>query len=379
MSSDETCGSPPAGLYVHIPFCLTKCPYCDFYSEVDSDSRDGFVRAVLGEAQRHSAGRGPYDTLYLGGGTPSVLSPDEITALVEGLRARCDFFSDAEITIEVNPDDVTPAAAKLWCALGFNRVSVGVQSFDEQELRFLGRRHTAAAALRALRTLRDHGPQNLSIDLIYGFYGQTRESLQASLEAAFSFDPNHLSCYQLTLEPRTPFGLKHAQGALRRLDEDQERAFYLHVADAIRSRNYDHYEISNFARTPAERSRHNQKYWHHTETLGLGPAAHSYRDRRRRWNIDSVEEYVVRAGDRGDATAGGETLSENQIRLETLLLGLRTGNGISVNFVRSLPRGLEIVQALVDEGLLQFEKNRVAPTLEGYLLADGLPLRFALE
>lgn len=369
----------PAGLYVHVPFCRTKCPYCDFTSEVDNEPQDAFVEAALREADRYAQGRGPFDTLYLGGGTPSVLSPDRLASLVDGLGRSPFFVPDAEITIEVNPDDVTPPAAKRWRELGINRVSVGAQSFDDDELRFLGRRHSARGAMRALETVREHGPQNLSIDLIYGFYGQSRKNLLTTIDTAFSFAPDHLSCYQLTLERRTPFGRLHAQGAMRRLDEEEERSFFLLVAEAIRSRDFDHYEISNFARTLSKRSRHNQKYWRHAETIGLGPAAHSYRDGRRRWNVDSVAEYVERVCDDGDATVGTETLTELQIRLETLLLGLRTANGISLEFVRTLERGRQIVDVLVGEGLVTIGGDRVAPTLAGFLLADGLPLRFELE
>jgi oxygen-independent coproporphyrinogen-3 oxidase len=377
--SERGRAAAPAGLYVHVPFCRTKCPYCDFHSEVEPELQGGFVEAALREAARYAAGREPFDTLYLGGGTPSVLSLDRLASLAEGLCQRISFDPDTEITIEVNPDDVTTSAVELWHALGINRVSVGVQSFDDGELRFLGRRHSARSALRALETVRDHGPQNLSIDLIYGFYGQSRASILASIDAALSFAPDHLSCYQLTLEPRTPFGRLHARGALRRLDEEEERSFFLLVADAIRSRGYDHYEISNFARTPSKRSRHNQKYWRHVETIGLGPAAHSYRDRCRRWNVDDVAGYIERARSDGDATAGSETLTDFQIRLETLLLGLRTANGVSMEFVNTLPRGREIAAALAADGLVKIANQRVVPTLDGYLLADGLPLRFELE
>jgi putative oxygen-independent coproporphyrinogen III oxidase len=377
--SDEAGGSEPAGLYVHVPFCHSKCPYCDFYSEVDSGLRDAFVDAALREAQHHAARRGPFDTLYLGGGTPSVLSPDELCALVEGLRRICAFTSDAEITLEVNPDDVTPTRAKLWRELGMNRLSVGVQSFQDDELRFLGRRHTAHSALRALEAVRDHGPSNLSVDLIYGFCGQTAQSLRSTIDRVFTFAPDHLSSYQLTLEPRTVFGQRHARGELRRLDEEEERSYFLIVADAIRSRDFDHYEISNFARASSMRSRHNQKYWQHTETIGLGPAAHSYRDGCRRWNVTDVAEYIERVRGRGDSTVGSESLTEIQIRLETLLLGLRTADGVSVDFVKTLRRGEDIVAALVREGLVTVGGGRVMPTLDGFLLADGLPLRFDLE
>lgn len=377
--SDGPSAAPPAGLYVHVPFCLSKCPYCDFYSEVNQELQDAFVEAALREADRHATGRGPFDTLYLGGGTPSVLAPERLASLVNGLGRSCRFAPNVEISLEVNPDDVTLSAAKLWRELGINRISVGVQSFNEDELRFLGRRHSARSARRALEIVREHGPQNLSVDLIYGFYGQSRRSLLATIDTAFSFVPDHLSCYQLTLEQRTPFGRRHAHGTLRRLDEEEERSFFLLVAEAIRSRDFDHYEISNFARTFSRRSRHNQKYWQHVETIGLGPAAHTYRDHHRRWNVANVAEYVERVSVDGEATVGSETLTEIQIRLETLFLGLRTADGVSMEFVRTLKNGREIVDALACEGLVKIVGERVAPTLEGYLLADGFPLRFDLE
>jgi oxygen-independent coproporphyrinogen-3 oxidase len=343
---------------------------------VDLGQQAAFVEAVLQEARHQTEGCGRFDTLYLGGGTPSVLSRDRLAALVDGLRRNLPFAKDTEITLEANPDDVRVADVRLWTSLGINRVSVGAQSFDDDELGFLGRRHSALDALRALELVRAHGPQNLSIDLIYGFYGQDRAVLAGSLQRALSFAPEHLSCYQLTLEPRTTFGRRHARGELRRASEEAERSAFLFVSEAIRACGFDHYEISNFARTPLRRSRHNQKYWLHVETIGLGPAAHSYRDRRRWWNVSTVRDYVARVHDGGDATASSEQLTEEQVQLETLLLGLRTANGVTLEFVKKLPRGMDIVATIAGEGLVSITEDRVVPTLEGYLVADGLPLRF---
>jgi oxygen-independent coproporphyrinogen-3 oxidase len=365
-----------AGLYVHVPFCRTKCPYCDFYSETNTGPTERWVRALGREATHYRGRFGIFDSLYIGGGTPSLLGERDLAQLFAALREAFSIAPEAEVTLEANPDDLDAEVLSRLRAQGVNRLSVGAQSFDEGELRFLGRRHTARQTREALSLARKAGFTNLSVDLIYGFSGQSRARFAASLEEALSFEPEHLSCYLLSREPRTPFGERHARGEIQRLSEEEERAFYLSTSEQLRARGYEHYEVSNFARTPAWRSRHNQKYWRHVPYLGLGPAAHSYLGRERWWNARSVGRYFEALGAGGLPVEGRETLTDEQIRLEALYLGLRCADGVPLELVWAIPGWEAAVAALEAEGLARVAGKRLSPTLEGFLVADRLPLRF---
>jgi oxygen-independent coproporphyrinogen-3 oxidase len=374
------------GLYVHVPFCRTKCPYCDFYSETSAPvTVAAWLDAVRKEAELYRGRFEAFDTVYLGGGTPSLLDAGQIAELLGSLRQCFSFLPDIEATIEVNPDDITAEKPDQLREAGFNRISIGAQSFDEGELRFLRRRHTAAQTKRAIEWARSAGFTNLGIDLIYGFHrglqgglqGQTEASWMKSLECALSFRPEHLSCYQMTIEDATPFGKMKAEGRLQSLGEEAERNFFLLTSRTLKSRGYTHYEISNFAVDEAHRSRHNQKYWRHVPYLGLGPAAHSFQGGVRWWNHRSIDAYCD-ALSRGDAPVGGsETLTEEQLQLEALYFGFRTRDGFDVELVRSTPGWAKIVSQLENSGLATLKDGRVMPTREGFLVADSLPLLFS--
>ncbi|MFP5214109.1 MAG: radical SAM family heme chaperone HemW [Acidobacteriota bacterium] len=359
------------GLYIHVPFCRTKCPYCDFYSETSVERVSAWLEAVEREASRRCGEFGAFDTLYIGGGTPSVLSEGEFEGLLERIRRCCAFEEDTETTVEVNPDDVTPGKLRHMRDLGVNRLSIGVQSLDEGELRYLGRRHTAAQAVRAVDAARSAGFDNLGMDLMYGFEGHTEAVWLRTLERAVGLAPEHLSCYQMTLEEGTVFGRRAAEGLIQPLGEELESRLFLLTSEFLERNGYVHYEISNFARGLARVSRHNRKYWHHVSYLGLGPAAHSFRGGVRWWNVRSTERYC-------DALAGGdlpveesERLTEEQIRFEKLFLGLRTREGADISLLSDAAR--REAEALRDSGLIRIEDDRVVPTLKGWLIADRLP------
>ena len=249
------------GLYVHVPFCRSKCPYCDFYSHTDRSLITPWLNALEREIGFYRDEFPSFDTLYLGGGSPSILSEEQLGRLLEMIFDRFHFESDSEITIEANPNNLDPAKLKTLRELGVNRLSLGVQSFDDQELLFLRRRHTVKQAELALRWIREAGFTNVGIDLIYGLPGQTREQWLASLQRALTFNPEHLSCYQLTLAKGTLFwGLKE-KGRLKPIGEEEEEAFFLATSEFLQSQGYIHYEISNFAQEENYFSRHNQKYW----------------------------------------------------------------------------------------------------------------------
>ncbi|HAY21469.1 MAG TPA: coproporphyrinogen III oxidase [Desulfobacterales bacterium] len=387
------------GLYLHVPFCKTKCPYCDFYSITDDSLVFAWLQALEKEIDllnrksvrcRSRAGTnilpavGPghdarafgcsrFDTFYLGGGTPSCLGQDEISAVFDLIRQGFVFTKDAEITLEANPDDVTADRLHLWGRLGVNRLSLGVQSLLDAELRFLSRRHDALQARQALSLAREAGFENLGVDLMYGLPGQTKDNWLATLDGILVFQPEHLSCYQLTIEENTPLAAKRAQGLIKPLPEEQQRDFFLLTSQYLEEQGYLHYEVSNFARNEPCISRHNSKYWRHSPYLGLGPAAHSFDGRLRFWNYRSVAEYCQALAAGKPPVDGREELTVEQRRLEAIYLGLRTKNGALLTFFTSLEAEAAL-SGLCRAGLVRVYQGRVLPTRQGFLVADSLAL-----
>ena len=271
---------------------------------------------------------------------------------------------------------MTPDKLRLWRDLGVNRLSLGVQSLNDGELRFLGRSHTARQARKSLELARAAGLGNLGVDLIYGLPGQTQEAWVGSLEQVLEFRPEHLSCYQLTLAPDTPLGRRAAGGEIRPLEEEEERAFFLLTSRFLVDRGYLHYEVSNFSREEEHCCRHNRKYWRHEPYLGLGPGAHSFDGGRRWWNFSSVEQYgsSLKAGQA--PRAGEETLTPTQLRLEALYLGFRTREGVSFDLLRPQPRWRTVLAELRRTGLVRLADGRLVTTPQGMVVADRLPLLF---
>jgi oxygen-independent coproporphyrinogen-3 oxidase len=364
------------GLYLHVPFCRSKCPYCDFYSVTDQALIPAYLQAMEKEAGLYREAFGAFDTLYLGGGTPSLLDGTQLSALVASLRRHFTFSPDPEFTIEANPDDLTAEKLAVWQDLGVNRLSLGVQSLDEAELRFLGRRHTAGQARRALELARAAGFDHVGVDLIYGLPGQREETWIRTLEQVLEFHPEHLSCYQLTLAPDTPLGRLAARGEIRPLEEEEERHFFLLTSRFLVERGYLHYEVSNFAREEEYCCRHNRKYWRHEPYLGLGPGAHSFDGGRRWWNFSSVEQYGSSLEAGKAPLAGEETLTPTQLRLEALYLGFRTREGVSLDLLRPQPRWQTILAELSRTGLVRVANGRLVTTPQGMVVADRLPLCF---
>ena len=364
------------GLYVHIPFCRGKCLYCDFYSVTSLSLVPAYLEALAVEARLYQGRFATFDSLYLGGGTPSLLEVAPLTALMKNLRRHFSFAPDTEVTVEANPDDLTWDKLALLKDLGVNRLSLGVQSFDAGELRFLGRRHTARQAEQALKLARAAGFRNIGVDLIHALPGQKEAAWVRTLKKALSFRPEHLSCYQLTLAPETPLGRKQARGVITPLGEEAERRFFLLTSRFLEARGYLHYEVSNFARGESFTCRHNRKYWRHATYLGLGPAAHSFENGRRWWNHASLREYcrVLKSG--AAPVAGEETLTPEQLQLETLFLGLRTREGLPFEALGRHSRSAALAK-LTASGLLRVHRGRVTPTREGLVVADRLPLWLA--
>jgi len=349
--------------------------YCDFYSIADCSLIPAWLKAIATEISLYSEIFSSFDSLYLGGGTPSVLEESELASLMEIIQQSFSLDPASEITLEANPDDVTPEKLHGYRRLGINRLSLGVQSFDNDELRFLGRRHTARQSQEAVMMAREAGFANLSLDLMYGLPGQTLAAWKKNLATALTFKPEHLSCYQLTVEPGTELARRQGEGGKNLVSEEAERDFFLFTSAYLEGQGYLHYEISNFARGDEHCCRHNLRYWQRRPYLGLGPAAHSFDGLRRWWNHRSLTAYLQALTQGASPVAGEETLTTEQVRLESLLLGFRTREGVALSVIQGLPRWEETLCAMQAEGLVEVAPSgQVRPTRQGLALADRLPL-----
>ncbi len=382
-----------AGLYVHIPFCSAICPYCDFaVARGGGAGRERFVEALDGEIEGRgsradedgsSAGgqvfeAAGFDTVYLGGGTPSALSVEQLGAIRRRLVGTFAIDPGAEWTIEVNPEDASAEALAGWRELGFDRISLGLQALDDRALRFLGRRHDAAASRASVERARAAGFRSVSVDLIYSLPGFDGGWWIETLEEAAALGPDHVSCYELTIHDGTPFGRRRDAGRLLEAGEDERAANFVATHRRLAEFGYEGYEVSNFARREADRSRHNRKYWRHQPYLGLGPSSHSFAGRRRWWNVAPWKDWSAAVA-RGDSTlAGREELTDDQLLLEAVMMGLRQRSGIDC---AALERRFGIdpaagngrqIEAWEKAGWLRVRGRRLEPTLEGMARADRL-------
>ncbi len=323
----------------------------------------------------------PIDTVYLGGGTPSLLAADQLHRLLDAVRGNLPVCAGARIFLEANPEDVTREAVREWRDLGVATVSLGVQSFDDRELRFLGRRHDAIRAREATARCLAGGFDTVSLDLIFGLPDQSADTLRASLDATLALAPDHVSCYQLTVHEGTAFGRRRTRGRLVEMAEDDQAERYALVHDVLGRAGWSAYEVSNFAREARHRSRHNMKYWRHLPYLGLGPSAHSFDGKRRWWNHRGARAYRVALDGGARPVAGSETLGRNDLALEALMFGLRCVDGIDLQDFRDrfgvdlVARNRRYVDECRDAGLLALREGRLAPTASGLAVADALAAR----
>jgi oxygen-independent coproporphyrinogen-3 oxidase len=362
-----------AGLYVHIPFCSSFCIYCDFYSEVAPERVDAYLEALGREAQaRSNELEVPPSTLYVGGGTPSLLSEKQFSKLCGVLRENFDLSRVEEFTIEANPDDITPEKLALWRSCGVNRLSIGVQSFCDAHLKWMRRRHDSAAAARAFSMARETGFGNISLDLIFGYAGLSQPEWEATINEALSLCPEHISCYQMMLEEGTPLTLLAEAGKYAEPPQEECAAQYASLQRRLAEAGYVQYEISNFA-LPGFESHHNSSYWRREPYLGLGPAAHSFDGARRRsWNDPDLEAWLAAwnpasesqrasepflpqssasrqeepAAPQRHRAGSYELLSDKDVFNETVMLSLRTARGLDL---------AELDQALLAEARPAFE------------------------
>ena len=364
-------------LYIHVPFCARRCSYCDFAIAVRREvpSRR-FVDQLLlewraaGDRQDIPAAA-PLATVYLGGGTPSLLDPVQLARLLAALRAERPWAPGAEVTLEANPDDVTPAAAAAWVSAGINRVSLGVQSFDPSVLTWMHRTHAAAQVPGAVRTLRGAGITSLSLDLIYALPEALGRDWDADLDQALALAPDHLSLYGLTVESRTPLGRWVDRGAALPSPEERYAAEFLAARARLTAAGFHHYEVSNYAR-PGREAVHNSAYWRRSPYLGLGPSAHSAMGAQRWWNLREWAAWATALESGVTTVEAEERLDPDAVRVEDLYLGLRTDAGVGEG---CLPKSL--VGSWIEQGWARVTDGRVLLTGEGWLRLDALVARAA--
>ena len=367
-----------AGLYIHIPFCKRKCLYCDFYSCTSLARKDELLEALLREMamQRDFLGSAPLRTLYIGGGTPSVYTPEQLQRLIERAGELWSCASFDEVTAEVNPDDLTPEYVAALTRTGIGRLSIGIQSFVDRHLQFMNRRHTAQAAVDAVHRVQDAGFRNVTIDLIYGIPGMTSDEWAGNLEQALRLQVQHISAYHLTFEPGTEFGRRLAAGKLCAVDEEVSCRQYMMLHERLTAAGFEHYEISNFAR-PGYRARHNSAYWSGEPYLGIGPSAHSFDGRNRRWVVSSVERYQT-AGDDALKLYEGESLTDTDRYNEYLMTSLRRIEGLSAVELerrfgaRKLRMFCAEAERFVAGGVMIHEGEHYRIPPENFLISDGI-------
>lgn len=367
-----------AGIYLHIPFCRSRCSYCDFATGLyDSAQAERYTAALLREIAAWTPGvEISVDTVYFGGGTPSLLATDQVSRLLNAVAARCDLDSRAEITMEMNPGTVTPRSLREWRALGVNRASFGAQTFDDEELRRLGRSHTAADARRTLADLREAGFDNINLDLIANLPGQTLAAWARNVEEAARLRPEHLSLYLLEVHEGTPLDAQIRRGRLPQPSDDAGAEMYELMLRTLTGAGYEHYEISNFCR-PGYESRHNSKYWTGAPVYGFGCSAHSYDGFDKRWsNERDPARYAQMIEANRSPVVETNDLSAADVRAESLFLGLRLMRGVDLGehqarFGEDVRRTHEAdLRRLTEAGLIEVDDATLRLTRAGALLSN---------
>ncbi len=372
-----------AGLYIHVPFCRKKCPYCNFFSVASQRLRKDYTPTLLMEASRYAPQWKSqiFETLYLGGGTPSLLSADELNPLLLGLKKLFSFSTQTEITLEVNPDDISIENLQLWKSLGFNRLSIGLQSFDEEALRFLERLHTAGGLLEKLWLARKMGFTNISVDLIYGIPGLSNKAWLNTLDTLFQFKPEHISAYALTLEENTIYGIRVNRQQAAAPPDSLAITHFQMLRHRARQQGYQFYEVSNLS-LPGYIAKHNSSYWQGIPYLGLGPSAHSFDGKKRWWNPVSINEWkkIVRAG----LPSESEILTPSMHFNEYILTRLRTSKGIRFadfrqTFGKDAFEQFFTLAAGLPRGLIILTNKGIRVPVRNFLLSDGIIRRFIIQ
>ena len=356
-----------SGIYVHIPFCKSRCKYCDFFSTTQLEKQDAYINAVINEWQTYQSQWSTQEirTIYLGGGTPSLLSIESLHKLLHSILSSINTTTIKEITLEANPGDITSEKIQAWRAVGINRLSIGIQSFNNRLLQLVGRRHNAEQALQAVKTAQTEGIDNISIDLMYALPSQTLVEWKTDIDQALKLKVPHISSYGLIYEDDTPLTMLLEQGKITAIDEDVEMQMYDHLVEQLTQHGYEHYEVSNFA-LPGQNSKHNSSYWNDTPYLGLGAGAHSYDGKMRWWNIADIDQYMAQAINK-KLTPEQEIITPEQRHTEQIMLGLRTSQGVKCSAVN-----MDKAQVYISKGLLQLNNEYLVATTKGYHILNRI-------
>lgn len=366
-----------AGIYIHIPFCRKACHYCNFHFSTSQQSRTAMAAGIAKEAIiRKDFISDPVSTIYWGGGTPSLLTSDELMLIMKTVSAHFSIVPDAEITLEANPDDISTIKLLEWKQAGINRLSIGIQSFFEEDLLWMNRAHNAIQARQCIKLAQEAGFHHLTIDLIYGTPGLTNERWIANIETALSLNIPHLSCYALTVEPNTALDKLIQKGSKADVDQHTQSIHFDLLSTRLEAAGFEHYEISNFAR-PGFRSRHNSSYWQGKSYLGLGPSAHSFKDAIRQWNISNNALYL-KSIEQGLVPFEAELLTDEQQLNEYIMTSLRTMEGCSMELIeknwgkKNAAAIMDTAQKYLKEASLILSADRLILTKKGKFLADGI-------
>lgn len=364
-----------AGIYIHIPFCKSRCIYCGFYSTTLLDLRKKYINAVCREMElRKNYIREPFSTIYLGGGTPSLLDEAELTKLFLYINNVYDVDRNAEITMECNPDDITPKFTNMLSRLPINRVSMGTQTFADSRLRLLHRRHNSDEVKHAVKLLREAGIKNISIDLMFGFPDESLSQWKEDISAALALNVEHISAYSLMYEEDTPLWKMLDTGKVKEIDEELSLTMFKELVCQLTDAGYEHYEISNFAR-PGYRSRHNSSYWHQVPYIGLGAAAHSFDLNSRQWNVADLKLYIEEINN-GIIPMEREELDNDTTFNDIITTALRTSDGIDLNALetrlgkRYRNTLISAAGKHIEQGLLEIRHDRLRLTSEGIFISD---------
>ena len=367
-----------SGIYIHVPFCKRRCGYCNFYSTTRLSLKNDYMIAVGQELRMRAnyLNGEPVQTIYFGGGTPSLLQPAEIQTIIGTIRQLHQVSDTPEITVEANPDDLTPDYISQLAQTAVNRLSIGIQSFDDDYLQLMNRRHNAQQAIDAVKLSQKNGFNNISIDLIYGLPSSTCEYWKRQLDTAASLNIQHLSAYHLSYEEGTAFAQKLRQHKIAEVSEDESLAQFNALTDWAQTTGFEHYEISNFAR-PGFRSRHNSCYWDRTIYLGVGPAAHSYNQLTRSWNTSDIAAYIKNVNE-GKSFSESETLTPSDIFNDYVITALRTSVGIDMDYLqREQPKQMvdylqRQAESFVRAGQLEYSANHLKLTHSGIFVSDEI-------
>jgi oxygen-independent coproporphyrinogen III oxidase len=373
-----------AGIYIHIPFCKKLCHYCDFYHIISTGKRDSFYDAIKKEASimKNYAGNEPVSTIYLGGGTPSTCSVNDIGAILEHLRNNYFVEPSCETTIELNPDDVTADYLRGLKKLGINRISLGIQSWRDTDLKLLNRRHDSASAKSALKATFRAGFENVTIDLIYGIPGMSLADWSSNLDISFSYDIKHLSAYHLTIEPGTVFAKMRTRKLISEIEEEESASQFNMLIEKAESSGFIQYEISNFGREGFF-SLHNSNYWKQVPYIGLGPSAHSFNRYSRQWNVRNLTSYI-RSINEGSPFYESEELDTRTCFNEYIMTSLRTMWGIDLEYLEKAfeKEGYDYVINMSakfrEYGLMKQEKNSLVLTNQGKMISDNIISEFMM-